>query len=243
MARLLITLFSLLPLACYAQSDIPYYLQFSGNLLINVPVEGFSRVQDGVSVGGGGAFIFQGKRGKPLFFGLEAAGGRFETESIKFTTTQNGFAEDFRERTSTHLLQAHVLARFKPFTGFFLQPYADGLLGGKWLYARTVFSQEFDEDEVEVIERYTEISDNTLSVGAGAGVQVRLSAAPDLLLDFRCVYLYGGSARYWARDPDAPDPLEFSAEAFEPRISPTSTLSFQLGLTLQISLKEFHGLE
>jgi hypothetical protein len=214
----------------------PFYMQIGGHFAVLRPVEGFREVLAQNGIGGGGQVLFQLGPGRPVFAGLDFSVVRFDEEEVGFTTTQNGFPEDYELRTRTNMMLGHVLLRFKPFTGFFLQPYADGLIGFKRPYTRTKYVQIFDEGDEDLIEAYPELSDNTFSAGLGAGVQARLSAWPDVLLDARCTYLTGGSARYLVRMEDPPAVFEDPIEVFEERITTTTSLQFQIGLTLQFGL-------
>ncbi|MEQ8703039.1 MAG: hypothetical protein RIC19_03920 [Phaeodactylibacter sp.] len=214
----------------------PFYIQIGGHFAVLNPVEGFREALDKNGIGGGGQVLFQIGPGRPVFAGLDFSVVRFDEEVVSFTTTQNGFAENYELRTRSNMLLGHVLLRFKPFTGFFLQPYADGLLGLRRPYTRTKYVQLFDEGEEELIEAYPELNDNTFSAGLGAGVQARLSARPDILLDARCTYVMGGSARYLVRMDDPPAVFDDPIEVFEERITPTTALQFQIGITLQLGL-------
>ena len=214
----------------------PFYMQIGGHFAVFSPLEGFRTAMDQNGIGGGGQVLFQLGPGRPVFTGFDCSVVRFDQETVSFTTTQNGFQEDFELRTRTNMLLGHFLLRFKPFNGFFLQPYADGLIGFKRPFTRTQYVQLFDEGDEEVIEAYPELNDNTFSAGLGAGVQARLSTGPDLLLDLRCTYLTGGSARYLVRSDNPPPVFDDPIEVFEERITATTGLQFQLGLTVQFGL-------
>ena len=211
-----------------------YYTQLGFYFQVAVPVEGFRSEMDQAGSGVGGLLLFQLGRGRPLFAGVDFAWANFDSESVEYTTNQNGFNEDFRLRTRTNLLLGHGLLRFKPFTGFILQPYLDGLLGFKRLYARTTFKQLFEEEN-ELIEADVDQSDSALSLGAGGGVQVRLSFRPTILLDLRCTYLMGGNASFLVKRDDLSGPLDDPINAFEERRSTTSALIPQIGITIQFN--------
>ena len=211
-----------------------YYGQLNAYFQVAVPVEGFRSEIEQAGPGVGGSLLFQLGRGRPLFAGVDFAWANFDSESVEYTTNQNGFNEDFRLRTRTNLLMGHGLLRFKPFTGFFLQPYLDGLLGFKRLYARTTFTQLFEEEN-ELIEADTDQADTALSLGAGGGVQIRLSYQPTIFIDLRCTYLMGGNASFLVRQEDLSGQLNDPIEAFEERRSTTSALIPQIGITIQLS--------
>ncbi|MCI4650493.1 hypothetical protein, partial [Phaeodactylibacter sp.] len=94
----------------------PFYMQIGGHLSVLNPVEGFRQVLDQNGIGGGGQLLFQMGPGRPVFAGLDFSVVRFDEETVGFTTTQNGFPENYELRTRTNMLLGHVLLRFKPFT-------------------------------------------------------------------------------------------------------------------------------
>lgn len=219
-----------------AQETQPlYYAQLNASFQLAVPIEGFRSELEEVGPGISATMLFQIGRGRPLFAGLDFAWSNFDGESVEYTTNQNGFDEDFRLRTRTNYLQGHAVIRFKPFTGFFIQPYADGMVGFKRLYARTTFTQLFNNDEEELIEASTDQSDSALSLGVGGGFQIRLSRYPEIMLDLRCLYLMGGNATFLVRRDDITGTLDDPIDAFEERRSTTGLLLPQIGVTLQIS--------
>lgn len=224
-------------LTATAQEEAPplYYGQLNLNFQVAVPIEGFRTELQEAGLGFGGNILLQLGRGRPLFAGLECSYANFDSESVEYTTNQNGFPEDFRLRTRTNLLIGHGMLRFKPFTGFFLQPYFDGLVGFKRLYARTTFTQLFDNNEEELIEAGIDQADTAFSFGVGSGVQIRLTSHPEILLDLRCTYYMGSNASFMVRDEDASGPFNDPIEAFEERSAPTSVLLPQIGITLQLS--------
>jgi hypothetical protein len=219
-----------------AQEEQPlYYAQFNASFQLAVPIESFRSELEEVGPGISGSMLFQLGRGRPLFAGIDFAWSNFDSESVEYSTNQNGFDEDFRLRTRTNYLHGHAMVRFKPFTGFFIQPYADGLLGFKRLYARTTLMQLFNDDDEELVEASIDQSDSALSLGVGGGFQIRLSHHPDIMLDLRCLYLMGGSATFLVKREDITGNLNDPIDAFEERRSTTGVLLPQIGVTIQIS--------
>lgn len=223
-----------------AQEEQPlYYTQLNAYFQVAVPIEGFQSEIEQAGPGLGGVLLFQLGRGRPMFAGIDFAWSNFDSESVEYTTNQNGFDEDFRLRTRTNLLQGHGLLRFKPFTGFFVQPYVDGLLGFKRLYARTTFVQLFDNDEEELIEADIDQADSALSLGAGGGFQIRVSWQPTILIDLRCTYLMGGNATFLVKRDDITGPIDDPIEAFEERRATTSLLIPQIGVTISFNDSDY----
>lgn len=224
--------------ALYGQSEkLPYYFHFSGNFQVGIPIEAFADKLSEQGIGGGGSLAFQLGRGKPLFGGADFSYLRYDSERLDFDILEEGVLNDYRLQTNNNILMAHALVRFKPFTGFFIQPYFDGLIGFKRLYTRTRFIDLMDDDD-EVVEADTDHSDTAFSYGGAAGLQFRVSTAPDILIDLRCAYLPGSTATYLARKQNADGPYDDPIEAFDEVASPTTLLIPQIGLTIQFSNRD-----
>ncbi|MCO6478432.1 MAG: outer membrane beta-barrel protein [Phaeodactylibacter sp.] len=216
----------------------PWYMQANAHLHGGFPIEGYADKQEKDGLGWGAQLLFQAKRGRPLFVGLEGSMLYLDKERLRFTAIENGQEIDYRLVTNNNIFMAHGLLRFKPFVNSWVQPYADGLVGLKKLYTRTRLIDESLEDE-EVVEAETDLSNTAFSYGLGAGLQVYLSDFPTVLGDIRVVYLPGENATYYTRRDEAPDPLEDPLDAFERVSSPTALLLIQLGVTIQLSDSDF----
>ena len=226
------------PSSAQTEADWPRYFQLSGRLQAGFPMEGFADKQNKDGVGFGGQMLFQLKRGMPLFAGLDAGMLYLDKEKLKFTAIEDGQSVDYRLVTNNNIFMAHGLLRFKPFTNGWAQPYADGMVGVKKLYTRTRLIDE-TQNEDNVVEADTDLSDSAFSYGLGAGVQVYLSEFPTVLGDLRVTYLPGENATYYTRSKEAPDPIEDPLDVFEEVSSPTALLLIQLGVTLQLSSRDF----
>ncbi|MCB0559018.1 MAG: outer membrane beta-barrel protein [Lewinellaceae bacterium] len=227
-----------IPASAQSEAEWPSYFQLSGHLQAGFPMEGFAGKQNKDGVGFGGQMLFQLKRGMPLFAGLDAGMLYLDQEKLKFTAIEDGQSVDYRRVTHNNIFMAHGLLRFKPFTNGLAQPYADGLAGVKKLYTRTRLIDE-SQNEDNIVESDTDLSDSAFSYGLGAGVQVYLSEFPTILGDLRVTYLPGENATYYTRSQEAPDPIEDPLDVFEEVSSPTALLLIQLGVTLQLSSRDF----
>ncbi len=216
----------------------PWYMQANAHLHAGFPIEGYADKQEKDGLGWGAQLLFQAKRGRPLFVGLEGSMLYLDKERLRFTAIENGQETDYRLVTNNNIFMAHGLLRFKPFVNSWVQPYADGLVGLKKLYTRTRLIDESLDDE-EVVEAETDLSNTAFSYGLGAGLQVYLSDFPTVLGDIRVVYLPGENATYYTRSDEAPDPIEDTLDAFERVSSPTTLLLIQLGVTIQLSDSDF----
>ncbi|MCB0555848.1 MAG: hypothetical protein KDD02_20035 [Phaeodactylibacter sp.] len=221
---------------------LPYYFQLNGNFQAGIPIEAFGDRLDKAGLGGGGLLLFQLGRGNPLFVGLEGSYLRYDTEKLDFDLLEDGVLNDYRLHTNNNILLGHALIRFKPFTGFFIQPYFDGLIGFKKFYTRTRFI-DLMSGEDEVVEADTDQSDSAFSYGGAAGLQIRVSTFPDILIDLRCAYLPGATATYLVRKADNSGPFEDPIDAFEEAASPTTLLMPQIGVTIQLSNRDFQTTE
>jgi hypothetical protein len=216
----------------------PYYVQLNGHFSVGIPMQGMRDDLEETAIGGGGNLLLQAKRGKPVFIGVEVGSQGYDRESLEYTSFAEGFAEEYRLTTRNTILYWHGLVRFKPFTGSAFQPYFDGILGFKTFLTRTKLYFLNDNDE-ELVEGYTDRSETALSYGIGAGLQVMLSYSAGIMLDLRCAYLAGPNATYMVRREDASGPFNDPVEAFERATSPTHMLIPQLGITFQLSGRQF----
>jgi hypothetical protein len=138
-------------------------------------------------------------------------------------------------RTSNNIFASHLLLRLQPYRGS-VQPYADGLLGFKYLYTRTSVKGSWGTGS---IASSTNHDDWTLSYGAGGGVQILLyQERPQrqkkrprcILLDGRLRYMRGSPADYLI--PGAIHWKDGQA-IYDIRRSRTDMLWTQLGVTFR----------
>lgn len=231
MTRILLCTLSLLLLAprlvaqeeAGNQDDAPYHIFFSPYFQMGLPQEVLNSNIDKIGYGGGGVIVFQIRR-LPVFAGVDMTFLNFDRESERYT--------DNTEWTSrTNLFMGHGVLRFQPFVDFPIYPYFDALFGVKHFYARTTI-EFLDTDESDSSGNG---SDTALSYGIAAGAQFAIFGNPGITLDFRCSYLPGNNATYFARDPDATGPFDDPIEAFQRRTSPTPVLLLQLGVTMNLT--------
>jgi hypothetical protein len=146
--------------------------------------------------GAGGNFLVR-LGSSPLLvggdLGLVVYGSESREEAIS-TTIPN---LRVKVQTDNNILLSHFLLRVQPRRGK-VRPYAEGLIGLKYLFTRTSIRDLFDDEELAAS---TDLSDTTLSYGFGGGVQVELygRGRPAILLDGKVRYLRGGRAEYLRR--------------------------------------------
>ncbi|MBX2872333.1 MAG: hypothetical protein KTR30_09545 [Saprospiraceae bacterium] len=231
MNRLLLCIFCLLAIRFSAaaqeaeteQDNAPYHIFFSPYFQVGLPQEVLRTNIDRVGYGGGGVLVFQIQR-LPVFAGVDVTFLNFDRESERYN--------DNTEWTSrTNLFMGHGVLRFQPFVDFPIYPYFDALFGVKHFYARTTV-EFLDTDESDSSGNG---SDTALSYGFAAGAQFAIFGNPGITMDFRCSYLPGNNATYFARDPAANGPFDDPIEAFQRRTSPTPVLLLQLGVTFNLN--------
>ncbi len=205
------------------QEDAPYHIFFSPYFQMGFPQEVLRANIDKLGYGGGGVVVFQIQR-LPVFAGVDLTLLNFDRESERYN--------DNTEWTSrTDLFMGHGVLRFQPFVDFPIYPYFDALFGVKHFYARTTI-EFLDTDESDSSGNG---SDTALSYGFAAGAQFAIFRNSGITLDFRCSYLPGNNATYFARDPFANGPFDDPIEAFQQRTSPTPLLLLQLGVTFNLT--------
>ena len=162
-----------------------------------------------------------------------------ETRNVPFSTTIPDVRVDVE--TNNNILQGHLLLRAQNSQGF-LRPYADGLLGFKYLFTETSVRDEDDFSEEDEIASSTNFDDFAFSYGFGGGLMFRLHeyepnidvephARPlTILLDVRMRYLLGGQAEYLKRG----DLQRIDGEVVvNPVESETDLMTFNIGVSFQ----------
>ena len=213
------------------ENEIPF-VQLNGNLQLGIPVEAFKNNLSTPGFGFGGLLAIR-LGDTPLFPGLEASGISYDREFTEFNLWVDGNLTDVRLETSNNIFLIHGLVRIMPNIDLPVQPYIDGMIGTKLLYTRTkLVDLLIGEDEV--LESDTDQSDWAFSYGGAAGVQINLSRTRSILLDLRCAYLPGASAKYLVRRTDS-GPINDPIDAFEEKSSPTALLLPQIGVTFEFT--------
>ena len=127
--------------------------------------------------------------------------------------------------TINYVFRTHALVRVQPRTGR-VRPYAEGLLG--FSYANTSTSADLGDDGGAST---THLADYAPSVGFGGGVSIRLVSGRQagLSLGLGLRYLSGGDVNYLTKGAIRRDA---DGVSFEPKRSPLSTLSTQIGIAV-----------
>lgn len=137
----------------------------------------------------------------PLGIGLELGYMVYGSEQRRETLSPAIPETTVKVRTSNRILAGHLLLRLQPCCGS-VRPYADGLVGFKYLYTRTSVRSNWSLEPIAVA---TNLDDWALSYGLGGGVQVllyqerpqrRKDRPVHILLDAKLRYMRGSPADY-----------------------------------------------
>lgn len=211
------------------------YLYFNANIQAGLPFQLFKSRGQTESYGAGGLFLVQvGPR--PIYFGLEGAMHRFDSEAISFEEVVNGFVEEFEQTTKNNALLAHLVLRIQPWDNSLFRPYLDGLVGTKYLFTRTTVENLETEDTNSNLE----MEDWALSYGVALGLQLGVFRNEAVTIDLRCVVLTGNASTFLARDPNASPPYFAPIEAFWERNAPAAMLIPQIGVSVDLSTVDYY---
>jgi opacity protein-like surface antigen len=177
--------------------------------------------------GVGGQFLV-GLGRSPFHLGVDAAFTNYGSDEHEEPLSTTIPEVDIKVRTDNNIILTHLLLRAQPRSGR-VRPYADGLVGLKYLFTRTSINNEFDEE----IASTTNLSDTTLSYGFGGGLQVRLAnigSGGDVSFDTKVRYLRGSHAEYLKKGSIR---RENGSVSFDVLSSRTDVLTVQVGVTFR----------
>lgn len=192
-----------------------------------VPRGGFSENVTNNGYGVGGRFLV-GLGRTPFHLGVDAAFTNYGSEEHEEPLSSTIPEIDLKVKTTNNIILTHLLLRAQP-RGGRIRPYADGLVGLKYLFTRTSISNEFDEE----LASTTNLSDTTFSYGFGGGLQVRLAdlgPGGDISLDTKVRYLRGSNAEYLKKGSIR---RENGSVSFDVLSSRTDVLTVQVGVAFR----------
>lgn len=192
------------------------------------PVGEFRDNLDSNGYGVGGHFLI-GLGRRPFFLGVDAGFVTYGSETRDQPLIPSIPEIDLEVKTTNNIALTHLLFRAQPRSGA-VRPYADALIGFKYLYTRTSINSEFDD---EPIASTTNFNDLTFSYGFGGGVQIRLARLgpdSDISLDTKVRYLRGSEAEYLKEGSIR---QENGNVFFDVLSSRTDVVSFQIGVTFR----------
>jgi hypothetical protein len=200
---------------------------------------GFPRSEFSNNLGANGygfaAYGLYGMPRVPLGIGLELGYMNYGSEQRREPLSPTIPDTTVKVRTSNSILTNHLFLRLQPRRGS-VRPYADGLIGFKYLYTRTSVRGEGSSEPIAVS---TNLDDWALSYGAGGGVQILLyqeraqrskGRPAHILLDAKLRYIRGSRANYLTRGSIR---QENGRVIYDISRSRTDMLVTQLGITFR----------
>jgi hypothetical protein len=191
-----------------------------------IPRGGFEDNINNNGYGVGGRFLV-GLGRSPLFLGVDAGIVNYGSETHDEPLSPTIPEVELEVQTDNNIALTHLLLRAQPRSGA-IRPYADGLIGFKYLFTRTTVRDDFGDQE---IASTTNLSDLTFSYGFGGGLQIRLAGlgrAGQLMLDGKVRYLRGSEARYLREGSIR---RENGRVVFDVQSSRTDVVAAQVGIT------------
>lgn len=214
----------------YGDNAIPYRAYFvEGALSIFSPQGNFNRQVEEVPIGFSLSVLYQMTPNKPFFLGVETYYACIDNLSNSwFGTFDNGDPADFDGTITSNIMGLNGIYRYYlPLSYGRIEPYIEGALGFKWLFAyesTTSFFNGFEEsNDGEFIS-----SDISLTYGGAVGIQV--PAGTTSYINFKTSFLPGNSAAVEVRQPGVV-PATNPSSAFESVQTATDVIKFDLGLT------------
>ena len=212
---------------CAASNAQTQRFQFGLDFTTVIPTGDFSKNVTNNGYGMGVQFLV-GLGRMPLLLGGDFAfavyGSDEHVESISETIPEL----EVKVRTTNNISMPHLVLRAQPREGK-VRPYADALVGFKYLSTDTTILSESTGEELTSSKN---LSDLVYSYGFGGGVQVRLASAGngDISLDGKVRYLRGGHAEYLKEGSVR---RENGAVFFDVLTSRTDVVTVQIGITFR----------
>jgi hypothetical protein len=198
--------------------------QIGFNFQMGFPLNEFRENTEAVGVGGNGLLLFPLVEDSPFSLGVDIGSMIYGKNVIRETLNADiKVGNQVIDRlqipleiiTNNNIFHSHLVLRAKvPLER--VQPYLDGMLGFRYIYTRTRILDDSNDcrfcttdsegNEDRVITKKTNLDDWIFSYGGGGGLQIVLTEGVNL--DFRCIYLLGGRAKYL----DAKDTSKWTVE-------------------------------
>jgi len=191
------------------------------------PLEEFAQKNESIALGIGGAFLIPIEASKSVVLvGLDAG---YMNYGMKAEDYIDNTGSRYTLNTSNNIFETFAMVRFKPrWEKSFIYPYADGLIGGRYIYTLTT-----EESNGEQLDPFIEQEDLSFAYGGAAGLF--FSFSEQIKLDIRAVYTQGSRAKYLTKNSIYPDPLVPDQFVYDVKNTRTDMLSFQVGLTFFIN--------
>lgn len=215
-------------LLCGAQSNAQsQQFQFGLDVTTVIPTGDFSKNVTNNGYGVGGQFLV-GLGKKPLLLGVDAAFATYGSDEHTESISENIPELEVKVRTNNNIAFTHLLLRAQPRSGK-VRPYADALVGFKYLFTDTTILNDSNQEELTSSKN---LGDLVYSYGFGGGVQVTLGRVGrgDISLDGKVRYLRGGRAEYLKEGSIR---RENGSVFFDVLSSRTDVVTVQIGVTFR----------
>jgi hypothetical protein len=142
---------------------------------------------------------------------------------------------DIHSKVSGTMISSHLMARLYPlkFTNFPIQPYIEGLAGGRMFVVEqelSTYVYTLDSDLPSETNRKTT---GSWSYGFGGGVKVMIRRNEKIFLNFKATQIYGTSTEYM--DPSSVVLYDDGTSGYNVFKSRTDILRFSLGIHIMIN--------
>ena len=177
-----------------ASSAQAQQIQFGIDFTTIIPTGDFSKNVTNNGYGVGSQFLV-GLGRTPLLLGADVAFATYGSDEHREPISETIPELRVKVRTNNNITLTHLLLRVQPRTGN-VRPYADALVGFKYLFTNTAILNDSTDEELTSTKN---LSDLVFSYGFGGGVQVRLGRVGrngDISLDTKVRYLRGSRAEY-----------------------------------------------
>jgi hypothetical protein len=169
-------------------------------------------------------YLRQFRSQSPFFFGFHYHWAPYASATATITELLDNALVDFDYKTYANTQGIHSIVRFyAPFSVWKVEPYIEGIFGGKWMYSATSKTL-VDEDTSDLS---TEKSSFTIGYGAAIGSSIVIS--DDFYLNLRVSYLTGLQSKYLTRNSE--DIVSTTAEAFDTKLGLSNMFVYSIGVT------------
>lgn len=224
--RFYFTFLIVLSVFIFSIQEVSAQGQFNLRLQTGFPLEEFAQKNESIAFGIGGLLLVPITEDESVVsLGLDAGYMIYGMKSEDYTDN-NGY--NYTLNTNNNIFESFAMVRFKPrWETSFIYPYADGLLGGRYIYTRTT-----EDEDGEEVNAFIEQDGFSFAYGGAGGLLFSLSEI--VKLDIRAVYTKGSKTKYLTKNSIYPDPLFPDEFIYDVKKSRTDMLSFQVGITFFI---------
>jgi len=203
-------------------------IQFGVDFTTVVPTGDFSKNVTNNGYGIGLQLLF-GIGSTPILVGADVAFSTYGSDEHTEPLSETIPELRVKVRTTNNITMMHLLVRAGPRKGK-VRPYADALVGFKYLYTNTSIVNDSTGEELTSTRN---LSDLVSSYGFGGGVQVqlgRVGRTGDISLDAKVRYLRGSKADYLKEGSIR---RENGMAFFDVLSSRTDVVTVQVGVTFR----------